>query len=358
VHDWLGPAGEAAWRRYAELIEPPSLRLTLSNLVYVRSDPVDGAWTTALAEVELGGRRFHGFATARRAGPELRWRAVNEAAERAVWATALAVAAGPDAAHGYGVPLAPPHEPRPVPVALLRGGERRDEPGRPPVEWSSAGSAVHSAPRLAVAAAAREVLERVYFLERFHHRAMGRPVTVPPALADAPGVAVSAWYDPDVGLLSAAAFGATATPRLAMAATITDPGDLPAAVEHCLAEIFQSRAWVRRRQGRCAPRCGPVPVVDSGTRADYWCALPAESAHTVYRQLTGDSRLPAGCAVVGADQLCLAAAARLDLGAGVPTWYARVVAADHVYSIHSAAVEQRCFDGRVTGTPFHPHPLI
>lgn len=371
----LPTIAKQAWKQYTANVDVPTVTLGVSRLVSIRSDPADGRWFTCMAEVSLCGDTFQGFATGRSLTGNLRWRAIGEAVERAVWSVGVAnppvvpiiglleresVATGgsmrsPAIRLGDSSGVTE-HVPRD-----FISGPRPSDDGPARAESSTTGSAVHQSPQQAVVSGAYEVLERTASVSGFHRRYLGKLVSLPAGFCDIEGsVEIACWYDIRTGLVSVALFGERAVPRVAMSARIAHDRDIVTAATHCLGEIVQSRAWIRRQARTSNAVDSYQQIFEPETRAQYWCSVPPAEAHQVIRELLGNSDCgpSVGPAIAGPADLYLAAAAEIKANGGDTLWYARVVGPEYAYCFHSGDAEFAAFGPSAPRRTFQPHPFI
>lgn len=360
IRPYLG----AAWSAFELNLGVARVNVEIAQVLYIRSDPIDGAWVTCMAEAVLEGETFHGFATGRDVTDDLRARAIAEAVERAIWASGVgnpALPASLTSSHvrssAPGIRLGDPaggvHL---VPDTLTRSTV--DVPGQLTAEPSTSGSAVHRTPELAILAGAAEVVERIACIGGFHGRDLGAPLALSPTFSDISDTKTYAWHDPASGLVAVAVSGETTMPRLAMAASLiriqTTADD---ALVHCLSEIVQSRAWIRRRAGRLGKPRTAGEIVDPATRGEYWCSCTYDLVEELIGELNDASvgtppRLP------DTSDLYLVSAAEIGCREGPPMWYARMAAPEFPYAVHSASSEMRLFSAQQSGRSYLPHPYI
>lgn len=353
---------DAAWASFEELLGIPTVEVTLCQLMFIRSDPLDGAWVTCMAEVSLQGRLSYGFATAHEINDALSARAISEAVERVVWETGVANPPERSAEHKGRLRTAPAIQIGDterihfLPADFISPVARQSADVR--AEPITSGSAVHQTPMGAMSAGAAEVKERIAAIGGFHARSLGRPMTVPGEVSRIAAAATYCWHDPRTGLVSVAVAGPSTYPRLAMASSLAGPKrtELEALV-HSYSEIVQSRAWIRRLAERMQGPRLVREVVDPTSRAEYWCSSPFELAERIITELNGpepDVELP----IPDSSDLYLTSAAKVTLDDGRSIWYARIVAPEYRYALHSASVEQRLFAQRSPCEVYLPHPYI
>ncbi len=212
-----GHEQEKAWKTAYARTENSDHRALISSVVFAPSQPGDGAWWTAIAQVRLLDQDVDkredvsGYATGRSRGQEIIDRAISEAVERSVW----------------------------------RRSHRLEGPRT--TSHSTRGCAVHVSASQAVQGAMHELAEKIYVEEAFKRLHFGRLIQTVPTSAsahskDSTQGERSVWHDEHQNMITVGELRILSEPRIAFASRyVGNADDIPRAIEHAHGEITQIR---------------------------------------------------------------------------------------------------------------------
>jgi hypothetical protein len=243
-----------------DAVLPEHATYEIDSVTFAPSDPPDGSWYTAISASRVFdeyGRMAaaYGYASDVEPNQEVVDRAISESVERAV-------------------------------VRLLYG--------RTPaaIERTTTGSAVHRTISDATKNARRELTAANEFIMRFHTRKMGRKLPSRNFLFMPQDTHIGSWIDDQEDLVFTALLNPRAQPKLAMGVRSCADDGWERAVDLCVVEVAQPRAWVRDILSKTAhPSSSLIDVNSPAERALYWSSVEDAVATATFEQLEALSHI-------------------------------------------------------------------
>ena len=230
----------------------------VESITLIPSEPPDGSWYTVVAATRIFGENgdsaiSFGYASDIEPNQEVVDRAISESVERTV-------------------------------VQLLYGHADSANPR------TTTGSAVHRTIAAATRNAQRELTATREFIRRFHQRNMGQRLPNQHFPFMPKDFHIATWVSEDDDTVFVALLSTRAQPKLSMGFRSCGDDGWKRAVDLCVVEVAQPRAWVRDVMSEVRRPTSLAGVSSPAERAIYWSSVDDSIASAVFETLVrGDS---------------------------------------------------------------------